>query len=154
MRGEGAAFGTNLNIPLPPGCGHVAYLQAFDRIVLPALHRFRPDVILVACGYDASAVDPLGRMLATAETFRALTARTKAAAAELCGGKLVMVHEGGYSEVHVPFCGHAVLEELTGTALRAPDPLGPTLDKRQPDARFNAFAGALIDDLALTFDRT
>jgi acetoin utilization deacetylase AcuC-like enzyme len=154
VRGEGAAFGTNLNIPLPPGCGHVAYLQAFDRIVTPALHRFRPDVIVVACGYDASAVDPLGRMLATAETFRAMTARVKSAAADLCGGNLVLVHEGGYSEVHVPFCGHAVLEELTGSATRAPDPLGPTLDKRQPDARFNAFAGTLIDDLALSFERS
>lgn len=153
VRGEGVAHGTNINIPLPPGCGHVAYLAAFDRIVTPALHRFRPDVILVACGYDASAVDPLGRMLATAETFRAMTARVKAAAAELCAGKLVLVHEGGYSEVHVPFCGHAVLEELTGTALRAPDPLAPTLEKRQPDARFNAFAGAWIDDLARAFDR-
>ena len=153
VRGNGAAFGSNINVPLPPGCGHVTYLQAFDRIVMPALYRFRPDVILVACGYDASAVDPLGRMLATAETFRAMTARAKSAAADLCGGKLVLVHEGGYSEVHVPFCGHAVLEELSGTAIRAPDPLGPTLDKRQPDARFNAYASGLIDEMALAFDQ-
>jgi acetoin utilization deacetylase AcuC-like enzyme len=151
VRGTGAAFGTNLNIPLPPGMGHRGYLQAFDRIVLPALHRFAPEAIVVACGYDASAFDPLGRMLATTETFRQMTARVKQAAAELCGGRLLLVHEGGYSEAHVPFCGHAVLEELTGTAIRVPDPMAATLEKRQPDARFDAFAGAWIDDLALTF---
>ena len=151
VRGTGAAFGTNLNIPLPPGMGHRGYLQAFNRIVLPALHRFAPEAIVVACGYDASAFDPLGRMLATTETFRQMTARVKQAAAELCGGRLLLVHEGGYSEAHVPFCGHAVLEELTGSAIRVPDPMAATLDKRQPDARFDAFAGAWIDDLALTF---
>lgn len=143
--------GSNINIPLPPGLGHRGYLAAFDRIVLPALHRFRPDAIVVACGYDASAFDPLGRMLATAETFREMTARVKQAAADLCGGKLVLVHEGGYSEVHVPFCGHAVLEELTGSVIRAPDPMAPTLDRRQPNPRFDAFAEGWIDDLARFF---
>ena len=51
----------------------------------------------------------------------------------------------------MPFCGHAVLEELTGSAIRVPDPMAATLDKRQPDARFDAFAGAWIDDLARMF---
>lgn len=148
-RGEGAGLGFNLNLPLPPGCGHAAYLHAFDRVVLPALHRFRPEAIVVACGYDASAVDPLGRMLCTAETFRAMTRAVKQAAQDLCGGRLVLVHEGGYSEVHVPFCGHAVLEELTGSGLRAPDPLARTLDSRQPDARFDAFAKGWIDEAAV-----
>ena len=152
VRGTGAAFGSNINVPLPPGLGHKGYLAAFDRIVLPALHRFRPDVIVVACGYDASAFDPLGRMLATTETFREMTARTKQAAADLCGGRLVLVHEGGYSEVHVPFCGHAVLEELTGSATQAPDPMGKTLVARQPNTRFDAFADGWIDDLARFFE--
>ncbi|MEZ5796517.1 MAG: class II histone deacetylase [Paracoccaceae bacterium] len=151
VRGQGAAFGSNINIPLPPGLGHRGYLAAFDRIVMPALHRFRPDAIVVACGFDASAFDPLARMLATAETFRQMTARVKQAAGELCQGRLVLVHEGGYSEVHVPFCGHAVLEELSGSAIRAPDPMAATLDRRQPGPRFDAFAEAWIDDLARLF---
>ncbi|MDQ2064810.1 class II histone deacetylase [Xinfangfangia sp. CPCC 101601] len=153
VRGEGAAKGSNINVPLPPGLGHKGYIAAMERIVLPALHRFQPDVIVVACGYDASAFDPLGRMLATTETFRQMTAQVKAAAQELCAGRLVLVHEGGYSEVHVPFCGHAVLEELTGSAIRAPDPMARTLEARQPNARFDAFAEAWIDELALYFDR-
>jgi len=73
VRGEGKGHGFNLNIPLPPGAGHESYLEVMDRIVLPALARFRPEAIVVACGYDAAALDPLGRMLATAETFRLMT---------------------------------------------------------------------------------
>lgn len=142
------APGANLNLPLPPGCGHVAYLHAIDRVVLPALHRFRPDVIIVACGFDAAAVDPLGRMLCTAQTFRLMTRQLIGAARDLCGGKLVLVHEGGYSEVYVPFCGHAVLEELCGADISAPDPLAATLAQRQPDARFDAFAADWIEDAA------
>ena len=146
--GAGAGLGANLNLPLPPGCGHAAYLYAMDRVVLPALERFRPDVIIIACGFDAAAVDPLGRMLCTAETFRALTARVMAAADRLCEGRLLLVHEGGYSEVYVPFCGHAVLEELSGAPVHAADPLGDTLAKRQPDARSDRFVAGWIDEIA------
>ncbi len=132
QRGQGKGFGFNLNIPLPPGTGHDSYLEAMERLVLPALDRFRPDAIIVACGYDAGAMDPLGRMLAGADTFRQMTRMVLGAADRLCGGRLVLVHEGGYSEVHVPFCGHAVIEELSGSAIRAADPLAETIARRQP----------------------
>ncbi|NJS39903.1 MAG: class II histone deacetylase [Rhodobacteraceae bacterium] len=149
--GGGAGLGFNLNLPLPPGCGHATYLYAMDRAVLPALDRFQPEAIIVACGFDAAAVDPLGRMLATAATFRAMTERVMAAADRLCDGRLTLVHEGGYSEVYVPFCGHAVLEALSGAPVTAPDPLGETLAKRQPDARFDTFAKGWIDEAARGF---
>lgn len=142
------APGLNLNLPLPPGCGHAVYLHAIERVVLPALQRFKPDAIIVACGFDAAAVDPLGRMLCTAETFRLMTRQLMQAAHDLCGGKLILVHEGGYSEVYVPFCGHAVLEELSGSDITAPDPLAAILAKRQPDARFDAFAKDWIEEAA------
>jgi acetoin utilization deacetylase AcuC-like enzyme len=148
-QGAGAGLGCNLNLPLPPGTGHLGYLHAMDRVVLPALERFQPEVIIVACGFDAAAIDPLGRMLCTAETFRAMTRRIMDAANRLCGGRLVLVHEGGYSEVYVPFCGHAVLEELSGAPIHAPDPMAKTLAARQPDARFDAFVTAWIDEAAL-----
>ncbi|GGH52249.1 class II histone deacetylase [Frigidibacter albus] len=150
-RGAGRGHGFNVNLPLPPGAGHDSYLQVMDRIILPLLARFRPEVIVVACGYDASAMDPLGRMLATAETFRELTRMAKAAAGELCGSRLVLVHEGGYSEVHVPFCGHAVMEELSGSGIRAPDPLAATLAARQPGPAASAFHTSQIDALAAMF---
>jgi acetoin utilization deacetylase AcuC-like enzyme len=146
--GDGAGKGANMNIPLPPGAGHATYIEAMDRLVIPALARHRPEVIIVACGYDAAAIDPLSRMLATADTFRQLTRRIKAAARDLCGGKLLLVHEGGYSEVYVPFCGHAVLEELSGSAITAPDPFAPVFAARQPNAHLQAAYSAMLTDLA------
>ncbi|NNK78649.1 MAG: class II histone deacetylase [Litoreibacter sp.] len=145
--GVGAGEGSNMNIPLPPGGGHALYLDAMERLVIPALEKFRPDVIIIACGYDAAAVDPLGRMLATAETFRAMTAQMMETASDLCDGRLVLVHEGGYSEVYVPFCGHHVLQQLSGSAITAPDPLGETFAARQPSTRLAAMHEELISDL-------
>ncbi len=74
--GRGKGEGWNMNIPLPPGAGHATYLDVMQRLVTPALNRFKPDLIVVACGYDAAAIDPLGRMLATAETFAEMTRLT------------------------------------------------------------------------------
>lgn len=147
-RGTGLGRGANLNIPLPPGTGHRGYLAALHRLVVPQLSQFRPDVVVVACGFDASGFDPLGRMLATADTFRQMTSTLQQAARELCGGRLALVHEGGYSDMYVPFCGHAVLEELAGSAIHVPDPLAHTLESRQPDARFDAFVDGWIDEMA------
>jgi acetoin utilization deacetylase AcuC-like enzyme len=94
----------------------------------------------------------LGRMLCSADTFRAMTRQMMQAADRLCDGRLTLVHEGGYSEVYVPFCGHAVLEELSGAPVSAPDPMAATLAKRQPDARFDAFAAGWIEDMARQLD--
>ncbi len=120
--GNGKAAGTNLNIPLPPGSGHGAYLAAFDQVVLPALHRFRPELIVIASGLDASAMDPLGRMLCTSETYRQMAARVVSAADDLCMGRLIATHEGGYSNAYVPFCGLPILEEFSGIRTRVTDP--------------------------------
>lgn len=146
-RGEGAGLGKNVNIPLPPGAGHATYLSAMERLVLPAVRAHQPDVLIVACGFDASGVDPLSRMLAGSDTFRAMTAQVMEAADTVCEGRLVMVHEGGYSELHVPFCAHAVLEEMSGSAITAPDPLAERLAAQQPGPAFEAFAEALLDDI-------
>ena len=147
-RGEGKGEGYNLNIPLPAGTGHVSYLDAMDRIVVPALERFRPDLIIVACGFDAAILDPLAHMLATAETYREMTARMMAVAEAQCEGRLVLVHEGGYSEAYVPFCAHAAIQTLAGSGTEAPDPLAPTFAKRQPSERVVAFQRDWITDIA------
>jgi len=122
-----------------------------ERIVLPALARFRPEAIVVACGYDAAAVDPLGRMLATADTFRQMTRMVMQAADDLCHGRLCLVHEGGYSEIYVPFCGHAVIEELAGSTTTAPDPLAETLAARQPGPEWQTLVSDHISALARYF---
>jgi len=147
-RGTGAGLGYNLNLPLPAGTGHNAYLYAFDKIVLPQIAAFAPDIIIVACGFDAGATDPLARMLATTETFRQMTLRLKSAAEAHCGGRLVLAHEGGYSEVYSPFCGHATIEALSGSDKHVPDPMEAALSVRQPGKRLDTFLTGEIDYLA------
>lgn len=112
----------NLNIPLPPASGTAVYRQAFENIVSPALQKFKPELIMVPCGFDASGHDPLGRMLLSSDDFRWMTAQLKTQASELCDGKLVMMHEGGYAPHLVPFLAHAVFEELSCSDIHVPDP--------------------------------
>ncbi|MGO2132478.1 MAG: class II histone deacetylase [Halomonas sp.] len=121
-QGEGGGQGANLNLPLPPGCGLGAYDYAMRRLVLPALEAFSPELIIVASGYDACAKDPLGKMLLNSAAFGAMTHQLKTLAERVCQGRLVMVHEGGYSEGYVPFCGHAVIQALADSDIAVPDP--------------------------------
>jgi acetoin utilization deacetylase AcuC-like enzyme len=121
-RGGAGAEGATLNIPLPPGSGSGAYLAALDRVVIPAIDGFAPELIVVASGFDAGGLDPIGRMLLPASTFGDLTLRLRDAAERHCGGRLVLSHEGGYSAGHVPFCGLAVIEALSGLSAGVEDP--------------------------------
>ena len=139
--GEGAGDGYNINIPLPAGAGRAAYEHAFERVVVPALDAFAPQLIVVASGLDANWTDPGGRMNLTPECFRRLTATLMDAADRLCEGRLVLLHEGGYSTLAVPYCGLAVLEALTGHLTGVPfdaaadgDPASRPLHQHERDA--------------------
>lgn len=120
--GAAEGEGYNLNVPLPPGSGEGAYVAAFERVVDPALRSFRPELVLVASGFDASALDPMGRQMLHSEAYRRLTRILMEVADEVCEGRLVMCHEGGYSTSYVPFCGLAVVEELSGIGTGVEDP--------------------------------
>jgi acetoin utilization deacetylase AcuC-like enzyme len=146
--GAGPGRGYNLNVPLPPGSGHDTYLHAMRTIVVPALEDFRPDLIVVASGLDANAVDPLARQLLHAGSFRAMTRMVKDVADAVCGGRLVVVHEGGYAESAVPFCGLAIVETLSGRPTDVVDPFEETFVAQQPTARVVAYQTAIVDDIA------
>lgn len=150
-RGAGDGLGANINIPLPAGSGHDTYLRAMQSIVLPALAAFKPELIIVASGLDANAVDPLARMLLHSDTYRELTRLIMEAADDLCDGRLVVIHEGGYSEAYVPFCGHAVLETLAGVRTAVEDPELEMFTLWQPAPRTQAFQDQWVDDLAKDF---
>jgi acetoin utilization deacetylase AcuC-like enzyme len=121
--GAGAGDGYNINVPLPAGSGVGAYVATFDRVVAPALRAFRPELILVASGLDASAMDPLASMMMTSDGYRRLTQVMLAVARDVCGGRLVVCHEGGYSPAYVPYCGLAIVEEMAGVRTGLEDPL-------------------------------
>ena len=151
-QGSGPGEGANLNIPLPPGCGNGAYIQAFEKIVIPALEKFRPDIIFLACGFDACVNDPLGRMMVTSSGFRTMTKLLMDAADSLCSGRLVVAHEGGYSLSYVPYCGLAVLEQLSGINTDIPD-LNAVKRDNIPGQNIQAHQRALIDSIIPLLDR-
>jgi acetoin utilization deacetylase AcuC-like enzyme len=110
--GEDTGVGTTLNIPLPPGSGNPTYFAAFERLVIPAIREFAPDLIMVSAGQDASVMDPLGRMSLTTAAYRGMTHQLRDLADEVCDGRLVIALEGGYSEIYAPYCGAAIGEGL------------------------------------------
>lgn len=150
-RGAGAGFGYNYNIPLQPGGGDDSYRYAFERIVVPALDRYRPQLIVIASGLDANGFDPLARMQLHSESFRWMTQMLMEVADRHCAGKLVAAHEGGYSEAYVPFCGHAIMEALSGENMGVEDPALDHFKAQQPGERFQRFQRELIDEMALSF---
>ena len=149
-RGGAGAEGTTLNVPIPPGSGRGAYFAALEEVVVPALERFKPELIVIASGFDAGGFDPLGRMQLSSAAFGAMTRTMLDTAAGLCDGRLVAAHEGGYSAIHVPFCGLAVIEALSGIDAGVEDPFaymdGQAGQELQPHQRAAVDAAALLVD--------
>ncbi|AAV95785.1 class II histone deacetylase [Ruegeria pomeroyi] len=141
--GVKGAGNSNINVPLPPGSGSGAYREAFEQIVIPALDAFAPELIVLPCGYDASAVDPLGVCMLSSEDFRWMTRQVMTLADKHCQGRIVVTHEGGYSPVYVPYCGLAVLEELSGASDTLPDPYADFIANYGGQALSNDQAAAI-----------
>jgi acetoin utilization deacetylase AcuC-like enzyme len=97
---------TTVNIPLPAGSANDEYVEAFERVVEPAIGRFDPELLLVSAGFDAAATDPLGGMELTEAGFAELARRTFA----LCD-RTALALEGGYDVEALPKLVRAVLEE-------------------------------------------
>ena len=152
-RGEGAGLGFNVNVPLPPGSGHGAYLAVMERVVVPAIERFQPDLVVVASGLDACGADPMARMMCHGGTYREMTRTLLASAGRCCGGRLVACHEGGYSELAAPYMALAVIEAMSGVSAGVNDPVSPFIaaqggQELQPhqDAVISR-AAALVEDI-------
>eukprot|EP01137_Pigoraptor_chileana_P028494 Opistho-2@12517 len=122
--GEGAGANFNINVPLPPGSGIAVYKAAFERVVLRAVRSFNPELVLVSCGFDAAAYDPLSHQMLPSDSFgwMAESLLTLTEAMPACSGRVVLLHEGGYSAEYSPFCGVRVIEALTGTKTNVVDP--------------------------------
>lgn len=134
--GEGDGEGTTINVPLPGDSGHGAALDAWDDIVVAALRRFQPDMILVSAGYDAHFLDPLAGLQYRSGTYWELGKRAAAAAKELCQGRLVFLLEGGY---HLSALGESVASTFAAVLGEAAiDPIDPNLLREEPSDKIKA----------------
>jgi len=95
-KGAGEGRGTTLNIPLEYGATDDTYKQVFDKQIIPAITKFKPQLILVSAGYDSHERDPLGGMRVTTDGFGWMTQALADIARECCDNKLLFVLEGGY----------------------------------------------------------
>jgi acetoin utilization deacetylase AcuC-like enzyme len=96
---ETGAHGNVVNCPLPPETDGHAFREAVESRILPALDRFRPELLLISAGFDAHAADPLAALSLREEDFAWITLRLAQVAAEASGGRIVSVLEGGYDLV-------------------------------------------------------
>jgi len=133
--GAGKGEGRTINIPLPAGSGDATYMAAVEEIIMPIARQFQPELILISAGQDASASDPLGRMCVTAEGYRRMTQAMLTLAEELCDGRLVVVQEGGYSEIYAPYCTLAILESLTDYRSNLEEPVAQARADRWPQSQ-------------------
>lgn len=121
--GSGDAIGATVNVPLPAGSGNAVYEVVFDEVVGPIVEQFNPELIVVSAGQDASAQDPLARMVVTTDGFRMMTRKMQELASNVCDGRLVLAQEGGYSEPYGPYCTMAIFEALLGKLTGIEEPL-------------------------------
>lgn len=112
--GIGGSEGKNINIPLPPGSGFHAYDLAFEKLIYPVLNEFSPKLIILSAGQDASLYDALGNMRLNRDAFYRLSKDLSAYSKQYCKGRLVALHEGGYSNHYSPICTLGVIEGLFG----------------------------------------
>lgn len=121
--GDGRGLGFNLNLPLPMGSGDALYKSIVADIVVPKLRQFKPDLIVVSNGHDASQFDPNGRQSVTMQGFHDMARMVGDAAGELCQGRLLAVQEGGYNMAYIGYCAYASALGFIGAELDLDDPL-------------------------------
>lgn len=118
------AIGANVNVGMPAGSRDADYAAVFDHVFLPAIAKFKPDLLLISAGFDAFEHDPLAGMRVTHAGFAAMANRLRAIAEKHVGGRIVAVLEGGYDLDGLAGGMTSTLAALTGNAQPLP-PIAP-----------------------------
>ena len=100
------ALGTTVNIPLPPMTSEEGFLHVLDRVVLPILEEFKPELIINSAGQDNHYSDPITAMNFCAQGYAKLTEKLQ---------PHIAVLEGGYSiEGALPYVNVGIILALAG----------------------------------------
>lgn len=110
--GIGNGMGYTINVPLSPEMGDKEYIKIFSQILKPVISQYKPQLLLVSAGFDTYFEDPLGGMKVTPGGFAQMTRFLKEMAEEHCGGKIILILEGGYNLDGLWESTKAVIEEL------------------------------------------
>ncbi len=114
--GGPGAYGSNINIPLPPGTSDEGIHYVLDNLVLPILRDFDPELVVNSAGQDNHYTDPLASMRWTTGGYALLNEKLKPDLAVL---------EGGYSiETALPYINTGIILAMAGldySQVREPD---------------------------------
>lgn len=88
-----------INVPLPAGTGGEEFRAAVTQHWLPALERFKPELLLISAGFDAHRDDGMAMLKLTEPDYAWVTGVLKSIAEKYANGRIVSTLEGGY-ELH------------------------------------------------------
>lgn len=111
--GTGPGKGATLNIPLPPGSGDEAVLNALKGRAGEAVKEFKPEAIIVAAGFDAHVMDDMSGLAYTTRLYGYLGTFMAFWAERYCKGKVLSILEGGYHLDALPASVEAYLAGLS-----------------------------------------
>lgn len=109
--GRGAAEGTKLNIPVRPGADDATFIDAWKRIE-DHIAAAEPEFVILQCGADGLAGDPLTHLEYTAASHRMAAASLCRIADRHCGGKLLALGGGGYDPLGIADAWCAVVRAM------------------------------------------
>ena len=96
-RPQEKGVGNILNVPLQHGETGDSVRKKYSALILPALRKFNPQLLLISAGFDAHKDDPLGSIQLVEDDYRWLTEELMLVAKDCCEGKIVSLLEGGYN---------------------------------------------------------
>jgi acetoin utilization protein AcuC len=109
--GRGLGEGTKLNIPLPPGADDAVFLDAWQEVER-YLEAAEPELILLQCGADSLAGDPITHLKLTAEAHAHAARRLGVLADRYAKGRVLAMGGGGYNRANLGQAWTRVVEEL------------------------------------------
>jgi acetoin utilization protein AcuC len=109
--GKGAAQGTKLNIPMPPGSQDEQFFAAWE-MAERFIESRRPEFILFQCGADSLAGDPITHLQYSPAAHRHAAQRLCRLAERHCQGRLLALGGGGYNRDNLARAWTGVLQAL------------------------------------------
>ena len=111
--GTGPAEGTKLNLPLPPGAGDDEFMAAWAKVERH-VDQAAPELILLQCGADGLAGDPLTHLRFSPDVHLHATRAVCRLADRHCGGRVVAMGGGGYARRNLARAWCEVVRALIG----------------------------------------
>lgn len=130
--GKGEGLGYTINVPLSQGPGDAEFVKIYRNLLTPVALEFNPEIVLLSAGFDIYYQDPLGGMKVTPAGFAALVRVLMNIAEKCCGGKLVVVLEGGYHLQGLTDSSKAVLLEMADNTKKSEEDLSKLAASANP----------------------